>query len=1222
MRAARRPLRRHVRFLVGLGIGLAPKMLAAQNSEVVRGRVVDTQRKPVVDVDITVTGQTAGVVQHSHTDAKGVWSVLFRDAEGSYVVGFRKLGYGSYTRTVRQVGLSNIIDVADVVLAGGVNVLQPLVATRMLKVPSRGEIPSVGSTELNTTGNALFTLDPGDLNALAALLPGATATGDSGYSVLGAPPSQNKVLIDGMDFDGASLPRDAISRTKVVTNTFDPSKGAFSGAETVVTTRQGSDFFASTIRAQLVDPHLAWADPDAPTPVPQTGYASGYVTGPIVPKKLDFIAAFDLSDRVTDQPSLLEPRATLLSQLGVSADSVAAARHGLATLGVPPTVSAVPGSPARFSGSATVRLDYRLHPNTSITFSAIGDFNHASGVGISELAFPSASSAVRNTTIRYKLSGGTYFNRVLDEFSTGVTPSSSMQTPYLAEPTGSVLVGTTYADGRAGLTALRFGGTGSAGSRSSSNTWDTENELSWSTPDTHHQIKFTQELRFDWGSSLQNSNQFGAYGYQSLADLAANTPASFTRTLSAVSLANRATVAALSLGDVWHLVPGKFDLQGGVRFDSRTFGVQPAYNPQVDSLFGVRTDHLPSDVGLTPRLGFSWRPKARPNGALPDGMTIIMPNGSGGARGSRAPLDAAGIALLAPGNDFTVSGGIGAYRGTIASDRVGALTGETGLPSTTQYLSCVGAAVPTPAWSGGAQPITACADGSGAEGFSATQPRVTVFTPGFRAPISWRGNLQLTGWRLHNWAIAPQVTWSTGLNAESWVDLNLQRTPRFTLMDEGNRPVYAAPSTIDPSSGLFAPTASRVASRYGVVRDVVADLQYHAAQLTIAVAPPNPLFGRVPIYLVYALSNQRREQRGFTGTTNGDPFATEWVSGNQPTHQFILGASNIKLWWFTVGARVNVLSGVPYTPVVANDVNGDGLANDRAFVANPTTTGDAALASEMTALLAAAPTAAAACLRAQLGAVAGANSCRTPWQARLDLNVAFTPPQSLGVGSRLRVTTTLLNVSGALVRLFGLENTPLGQSAASSNVDPRLLYVTGFDPAAQRFTYHVNQLFGEPIDYGTARRIYPPFELQIGLEYRLGYPPTAQTARSVGVFPNGRDSASMAATVRQELLRRTVGNPATPILAYRDSLALTPDQVAGIEAISQLFVRRFDSLTAPVIAYVIKRGKKLTSDDYNARMSTVYPSLRDLATVTAQQAKAFLLPEQRAKLDVLTLSRR
>ncbi len=1206
--------------VVVVALAAVPHRLIAQSTEIIHGKVVDMQKKPIEGVDVVVTGQAGGGVQTTRTDKKGEYTVAFREPQGNYSLSFRKVGYGAFTKTARQVGLSNILEVGDAVLPGGLTALQPLVANTntMRRVPARGEIPSIGTSEMNTANNGLFLLDPGDLNALAALLPGVTPVTDSGFSVYGAPPSQNKTVIDGVDFGGGNLPRDGIAREKVVTNTFDASKGQFAGAETVVTTKPGSDFFAATLRTQLVDPHLAWADPQSPTPVPQIGYWSGYVTGPIKVRKLNFIASFDVSDRVTAFPSLLLPRASLLSQLGVSSDSIAAATHALTTLGVPLTGDAIPTEPSQLQGSTIVRVDYRATGVTTITLSAIGNWSRISGLGVSELAFPSTSGESHRGLVRYQLKAGTYFHRFLEDFTTSLSPQSSSRMPYTALLSGSVFVGAAYDDGRTGLTSFRFGGGGSGESQSSGNSWDAENEISWSTPNTRNQFKFTQEFRVDWGSSLQTSNQYGAFTYQSLSDLAANLPSSFSRTLSSVSVANQMTIAALSFGDIWRAIPGKLDFQAGARFDSRTFGTTPGYNATVDSLFGVRTDRVPSDQGISPRFGFSWRPGARRSNVVPDGMVIIGPNGETGSRGYRTPLDAAGLALSAAGSDVAITGGFGAYRGVILSGRIGALTDATGLPSTTQYLSCVGTATPVADWSPLATSPSSCADGSTATPYAVTQPHVTVFDPSFRAPVSWRGNIQVNGWHFHGWAIAPQVTYSVGVNSESWIDQNLRRTAAFSLAGEANRPVFANVADIVPATGLFAPGASRISSSYGRVTDILSDLQDHAAQLTVPFAPPKPLFGKIPIYFVYSYNVGRREQRGFGGTTAGDPFAVEWVDGQQALHQFIIGAANIKLWWFTLATRLNILSGIPYTPVVAQDINGDGLANDRAFVANPATVADTALASQMSALIAQAPAGARQCLQAQLGTIAGTNSCRTPWQAQLDLNLAFTPPQSLGTGSRLRVTTTFLNAGGALVRLFGLENTLLGQSAASTNVDPRLLYVTGFDPVNQRFQYHVNQLFGEPLDYGTARRRYPPFELQLGVEYRLGYPSTAQTARNVGVYPTGNDTTGMAERLRQDLLRRMTGNPVAPILALRDSLALTPDQVAGIDAENRRFMRVADSLIGPVVAFLVRRGKKLTSDEYNSRMMTISPPIRVLAADALQKATAFLLPDQRSKLAALT----
>src|SRR2546429_9256720 len=93
---------------------------------------------------------------------------------------------------------------------------------------------------------------------------------------------------------------------------------------------------------------------------------------------------------------------------------------------------------------------------------------------------------------------------------------------------------------------------------------------------------------------------------------------------------------------------------------------------------------------------------------------------------------------------------------------------------------------PCPDWAyrGGAAPET-CRDGVAPVEFASSQPSVTVFDPSFRAPLSWRVNLALEGLRLRGWALGVSGMYSLGLNGESSLDLNLRRTPVFTLADEG-----------------------------------------------------------------------------------------------------------------------------------------------------------------------------------------------------------------------------------------------------------------------------------------------------------------------------------------------------------------------------------------------------------------------------------------------------
>jgi hypothetical protein len=658
----------------------------------------------------------------------------------------------------------------------------------------------------------------------------------------------------------------------------------------------------------------------------------------------------------------------------------------------------------------------------------------------------------------------------------------------------------------------------------------------------------------------------------------------------------------------------------------------------------VRTDRVPNDIGWSPRLGFSWSSAARRGkgpssgpqsfrmeggGEIPAELMMMLMTRGGGGRPSQLP-------------GYTISGSVGAYRGATSNSRIASLVDATGLPSTRTTLSCVGAATPIPDWSTIGDNIPgACLDGTAPGTFSVSQPTVSVFDGSFRAPVSWRGNISIDGIRLKKWNILLSGVYSYGTNGESGLDLNLRRTPGFTMAGEGGRPVYVSPTDVVPTTGGIAPGASRIYAQYGRVTNSISDLHNWSEQLSATITPPHALINnKVNLSLTYVLSNSRAETRGFGAggggfgggnfavefagggrfvsfgggaggaTTSGDPFVKEWVPGTQPTHQFTLTTS-ARAWWFNFNIRTNVYSGFPYTPTVVGDVNGDGSSgNDRAYVANPATSNDPELASQMASLLATAPSGARDCIRSQFDRIAGANSCHTQWQARIDLNMNFSPPSSWGFGDRLRLTTTMMNASGALVRLFGLQDTPLGQYSAQVRPDSRLLYVTGFNPTTQQFQYRVNQLFGSPQDYGTNRTKSAPFQMQVGLEYKLGGPPTSPMARGLGLMPDKGESRLSPDEVRSRL-QKLSRDPIAPILARRDTLRLSPEQVARMEAIANDFHRTADSLLAPIVEYVVKKGKKVADADLSPKLAKAQPLIAKSMGAALGKATDLLTPAQK-----------
>src|SRR5262249_47330007 len=119
----------------------------------------------------------------------------------------------------------------------------------------------------------------------------------------------------------------------------------------------------------------------------------------------------------------------------------------------------------------------------------------------------------------------------LDDFGSSFNWSHNSSNPFIDMPTGSVRVGTVFDDGHTGLSSVRFGG-GSGINRSNNHDWDNRNEFSWVTGNGKHRLKVGQEFDYSWSTIYSSGNLFGSYAYQTLSDLAANAPASYSVTLT------------------------------------------------------------------------------------------------------------------------------------------------------------------------------------------------------------------------------------------------------------------------------------------------------------------------------------------------------------------------------------------------------------------------------------------------------------------------------------------------------------------------------------------------------------------------------------------------------------------------------------------------------------------------------------------------------------------
>jgi hypothetical protein len=228
-----------------------PTSVSAQaRHEIVRGRVLSDSGAAVRAADVIVTRTSDRATKTTTTAADGTYSVDWPDGTGDYALAVSATGFKAASVHVVRSGADSVL-VADVRLAAIAQRLAPVVTQARRPVPDRD--PSsygAGGSEASTIAqNAARRLAPdqaGDLNAIAAMLPGVTQVAGGGISVLGLGPGQNSVTMNGLAFSGTDIPRDATTRVRVLASTYDPSNGWFSGAQTAVDLVLGGQFTSRT----------------------------------------------------------------------------------------------------------------------------------------------------------------------------------------------------------------------------------------------------------------------------------------------------------------------------------------------------------------------------------------------------------------------------------------------------------------------------------------------------------------------------------------------------------------------------------------------------------------------------------------------------------------------------------------------------------------------------------------------------------------------------------------------------------------------------------------------------------------------------------------------------------------------------------------------------------------------------------------------------------------
>ena len=1168
-------------------------------TDILMGRIAGLDSQAVSGARVEITSVETGITRSKTTGSDGRYTIIFPDGGGNYRLTVRALGMAPVTRNVQRQGDEDRI-ITDIDMG---RVATRLATVQVRATPRRGDPsqrPEPGSTERNLNPNLINRLpvDAGDLNALAALAPGVisvpgTDTTKASFSVAGQPSNQNNITLDGLSFGAGSVPQEAVRNTRVVTSTYDVARGQFTGGQVASTTRGGTNNVQGSMSYSRRDPNLEFVDDTNPAFAQkyeqnQISFGAG---GPIIKDKLFTFGALTFSRRTDPLLSLLAADPLTLERLGTNPDSVSRFLNLVQGFGLPLTSPLAPDQRLNDNTSALVRVDYNLAEDHSLMLR--GDWRGSTQLGsrLNALSLPHNGGDLKGSGGGGMLTLTSHFGMFINELRGYKSVDNRNTSGYLSAPDGRVVVASVLAEGTSAISTLQFGGNPSLPLDTKSTLLELSDEISRLTTAGGHRFKLGGLVNQQRSSVGFVPNSLGTFTFNSLADFEAGQPAQFTRTLFARDRQSATNNLAMYLGDSWRVKP-QFQLIYGLRAEGSRYPEKPEYNPEVEAVFGRRTDNLPSEIHLSPRAGF----------------TVFV----GESQFGPPPL--------------TLRGGIGEFRGTAPAQLFATALNATGLTTGQALLTCVGSAAPTPDWASYlADPATIPTSCNGGTPIFANQRRnVTVFDPDFQAPRAWRASFGLNRRFWDRYSFSIDAGYARGVAQTGSTDINLDTIPKFTLANEGNRPVYVPQSAIVPATGAASVLGSRLYQQFGVVNQIQSDLSSDTKQMTFGL---NGITTKgILLNASYTLTASSDQSQGFStgagqgfggtaGSTAGNPNTSEWGRSDNARRHVLLGTITYPIKpVLELTAIARATSGSYFSPLVGGDINGDGRNNDRAFVfdpTNPVVMSDTAVANGMTRLLANTSPRARDCLLAQMNKVADRSSCSSPWSPSLDLQ-ANIRPSSFGLDRRLTISVIALNTLTGLDQLLH-GNDKLHGWGQPSFPDRTLLYVRGFDPATQTYKYQVNEHFGTA--NGTRNAFRVPFQIAIQGRLTLGTDPARQQFNNaVGRGPGGGRMNPEALKAR---MTRLVPNAFLDIIAINDSakLELTPDQIAKLQASGDAFKTKSDSLVDKVAN--ILGDTTVKNPDPMTVFAKLQPSMtegRKLATQAITEAKALLTPAQWAKV--------
>lgn len=655
-------------LLCALVLGLAlPGGARAQGAVTgaISGRVTSPEAEGIAGAQITVRNQSTGLTRTVVTREDGRYRVPALPVGGPYTVAISAIGRASQQRGGLQVALGQDLRV-DFELTTQALVLETVTVSAernpLLSATNKGLSTAISDTAIQRlpTLNRNFT-------DFVRLAPQVSQSGP-GLSGGGVNNRFNNIQIDGASendlfglgstgqpggqANGKSISVESVKEYQILLSPFDVRQGNFAGLLVNAVTKSGTNRLSGSAYYYTRNESLAREQPYI-NDYEQTQYGFS-LGGPIIRDRLHFFVNPEWQDRSTPAggPYLGQPD-NAESTLSVTQAQIEEFRSILQGYGIDAGSAGLVNNTNPLTNMFG-RLDLQIPELSSRmvvrhNYGRAEDDNFSRSSGVFSLQSNGYFfESTKNSTVGQLFTSFT--PTLYNELIVGYNTIRDSRTPNVRAPEITVInVG--------GDQDLRAGGERSSqGNTLDQDIFEITNNLSWQRGT--HRFDIGTKNEFYHIDNFFAQNSFGTYEFANLAALRAGTPSSYTLAANArdpgAALPHAQFDAAqygVYLQDQWE-PSSRFSLTAGIRADMPVLRDKPLYTFVVDSVFGRRTDEVPSgNVQWSPRVGFNWDVAGDGSNQLRGGVGVFVGRPAFVMIGNAFQNNGTGIALLTCGGN-------------------------------------------------------------------------------------------------------------------------------------------------------------------------------------------------------------------------------------------------------------------------------------------------------------------------------------------------------------------------------------------------------------------------------------------------------------------------------------------------------------------------------------------------------------------------------------------